>query len=85
MHYFYIVKQKASDIADGKPIKGAILMLVPQGDGSKVYREVMSEISGALAEKDQIITYLFDKNRNAVEAELETSLGNYYENKMKRR
>ena len=36
-------------------------MLVPQGDGSKVYREVMSEISGALAEKDQIITYLFDK------------------------
>lgn len=72
-------------IEDGKPIKGAILMLVPQGDGSKVYREVMSEISGALAEKDQIITYLFDKNRNAVEAELETSLGNYYENKMKRR
>nr|WP_264292578.1 PTS sugar transporter subunit IIA [Anaerostipes hadrus] len=72
-------------IEDGQPIKGAILMLVPQGDGSKVYREVMSEISGALAEKDQIITYLFDKNRNAVEAELETSLGNYYENKMKRR
>ena len=60
-------------------------MLVPQRDGSKVYREVMSEISGALAEKDQIITYLFDKNRNAVEVELETSLGNYYENKMKRR
>ena len=72
-------------IEDGQPIKGAILMLVPQGDGSKVYREVMSEISGALAEKDQIITYLFEKNRNAVEAELETSLGNYYENKMKRR
>ena len=45
-------------IEDGQPIKGAILMLVPQGDGSKVYREVMSEISGALAEKDQIITYL---------------------------
>ena len=72
-------------IEDGKPIKGAILMLVPQGDGSKAYREVMSEISGALAEKDQIITYLFEKNRNAVEAELEISLGNYYENKMKRR
>lgn len=72
-------------IENEQPIKGAILMLVPQGDGSKVYREVMSEISGALAEKDQIITYLFDKNRNAVEAELETSLGNYYENKMKRR
>ena len=38
-------------IEDGQPIKGAILMLVPQGDGSKAYREVMSEISGALARK----------------------------------
>lgn len=82
---FGFVYLKDEIIEDGQPIKGAILMLVPQGDVSKVYREVMSEISGALAEKDQIITYLFEKNRNAVEVELETSLGNYYENKMKRR
>ena len=82
---FGFVYLKDEIIENGQPIKGAILMLVPQGDVSKAYREIMSEISGALAEKDQIITYLFEKNRNAVEAELETSLGNYYENKMKRR
>lgn len=82
---FGFVYLKEEIIENDQPIKGAILMLVPQGDESKVYREVMSEISGALAEKDQIITYLFEKNRNAVEAELENSLGNYYENKMKRR
>lgn len=82
---FGFVYLKDEIIEDEQPIKGAILMLVPQKDVNKVYREVMSEISGALAEKDQIITYLFEKNRNAVEAELETSLGNYYENKMKRR
>lgn len=65
-------------------IRGAVLMLIPKEEGNRVFREVMSEVSGALAEKDQIITYLFQKNRKAVEAELEASLGSYFEKIMKR-
>lgn len=65
-------------------IQGAVLMLIPKEEGNQVFREVMSEVSGALAEKDQIITYLFQKNRKAVEAELEASLGSYFEKIMKR-
>lgn len=66
-------------------IHGAVLMLIPKVRDSKIYKEVMSEISGALAEKDQIITYLFEKNRKAVETQLENSLGNYYEKIMRRK
>lgn len=71
-----------------KPIKdkkdiilGAIVMLIPK-EGQRAYREVMSEISGALAEKEQIMTYLYHKNRKAAEIELENSLGNYYKKVM---
>lgn len=60
-------------------------MLIPSVNNHAVYREIMSEISGALAEKDQIITYLMNKNRNAVEAQLEICLGNYYEKIMRRK
>lgn len=69
----------------GQNIRGAILMLIPRNKEPKIYKEVMSEISGALAEKGQIITYLYEKNRKAVEAQLENSLGNYYEKIMRRK
>lgn len=69
----------------GQTICGAIIMLIPSVNNHAVYREIMSEISGALAEKDQIITYLMNKNRNAVEAQLEICLGNYYEKIMRKK
>lgn len=69
----------------GQNIRGAILMLIPRAKEPKIYKEVMSEISGALAEKGQIITYLYEKNRRAVETQLENSLGNYYEKIMRRK
>ncbi len=69
----------------GQNICGAVLMLIPKGKEIKIYREVMSEISGALAEKDQIITYLYDKDRKNVEEQLESSLGSYYEKIMRRK
>lgn len=62
-----------------REIKGAILMLIPKAHDIRIYREVMSEISGALAEKDHIINALYRKDRRSVELQLEESLGNYYE------
>ncbi|WP_443770881.1 PTS sugar transporter subunit IIA, partial [Anaerostipes sp.] len=62
-----------------REIKGAILMLIPKAHDIRIYREVMSEISGALAEKDHVINALYRKDRRSVELQLEESLGNYYE------
>ena len=80
--YIYL---KEPIVEQGSVIRGALLMLIPKVTDQVIYREVMSEVSGALAEKDQIITYLFHKNRKAVEAELEASLGSYFEKIMKRK
>lgn len=66
----------------GEVIQGAMVMLIPKGE-QRVYKEVMSEISGALAEKNQIMAYLYHKNRKAVQIELEDSLGRYYDKIMK--
>lgn len=79
--YIYL-KEPISD--QGCLIQGAVLMLIPKDERNQIYREVMSEVSGALAEKDQIITYLLHKDRRAVEVELEASFGNYFEKIMKR-
>jgi hypothetical protein len=45
----------------------------------------MSEVSGALAEKDQLILDLKERNRQEVELELEDSLGGYYEKIMRKK
>lgn len=79
--YIYL-KEPISD--QGCLIQGAVLMLIPKDERNQIYREVMSEVSGALAEKDQIITYLLHKDRRAVEVELEASFGNYFEKITKR-
>lgn len=68
-----------------RSIRGAILMLIPKTWEPQPYKDVMSEISGALAERDQILTYLYEKNREAVEAQLENSLGNFYEKMMRKK
>ena len=67
-------------------VLGAIVMLIPQeeGDQQKIYQEVMSEVSGSLAENDQIISKLCLKKRNEVSFELEKSLGNYYQQVIKK-
>ncbi|MDO4941666.1 MAG: BglG family transcription antiterminator [Lachnospiraceae bacterium] len=65
-------------------ILGAIVMLVPDdSDEEKIYQEIMSEVSGSMAENDQIINNLINKKRNEVSFELEKSLGNYYQCIMK--
>ena len=65
-------------------IEGAIVMLIPKARMS-VYKEVMSEISGALAEKEQLLTALKRKDRRTVEIHLENSLGTYYETMMRKK
>ena len=65
-------------------IQGAIVMLIPKAK-IRVYREVMSEISGALAEKEQILAALKRKDRRTVEIHLENSLGTYYETMMRKK
>ena len=66
-------------------ILGAMVMLIPEGEESKrkIYREVMSEVSGSLAENVQIVANLCLKKRNHVSFELEKYLGNYYQRIMK--
>ncbi len=65
-------------------ILGAIVMLVPErGNNSNLCKEVMSEVSGSLAENDTLVEYLIAKERNKVSFELEKSLGNYYQRVMK--
>lgn len=59
-------------------------MLIPKAK-IRVYREVMSEISGALAEKEQILAALKRKDRRTVEIHLENSLGTYYETMMRKK
>lgn len=59
-------------------------MLIPKARMS-VYKEVMSEISGALAEKEQLLTALKRKDRRTVEIHLENSLGTYYETMMRKK
>ena len=71
-------------IEDSNTIKGAIVMLIPKAK-TTVYKEVMSEISGALAEKEQLMAALDKKDRRTVEIHLENSLGTYYEMMMKKK
>lgn len=59
-------------------------MLIPKAK-TTVYKEVMSEISGALAEKEQLMAALDKKDRRTVEIHLENSLGTYYEMMMKKK
>ena len=59
-------------------------MLVPHEPIQKtIYQEVMSEVSGLLAEDEQMVSYLQDKKRNEVAFQLEKGLGNYYQRVMK--
>jgi hypothetical protein len=65
-------------------ILGAIVMLIPDARGQeKIYQEVMSEVSGSLAENEAIIASLIERERNKVSFELEKNLGNYYQRIMK--
>jgi transcriptional antiterminator len=65
-------------------ILGAIVMLIPDNKSQlKICQEVMSEVSGSLAENEEIIADLVGKERNKVSFELEKSLGNYYQRIMK--
>ena len=67
-----------------RQIVGAIVMLVPHEPIQKtIYQEVMSEVSGLLAEDEQMVSYLQDKKRNEVAFQLEKGLGNYYQRVMK--
>lgn len=66
-------------------ILGAIVMLVPDvhKEQQEIYKEVMSEVSGSLAEDEQIVACLIQKKRNEVSFELEKCLGNYCQRIMK--
>lgn len=65
-------------------VLGAIVMLIPDDpDEQRVYQEVMSEVSGTMAENEMVIVDLINKKRNDVSFELEKGLGNYYQRIMK--
>ncbi|MCQ2491622.1 MAG: BglG family transcription antiterminator [Lachnospiraceae bacterium] len=79
----YVALKKPIVAAEGV-IQGAIVVLVPEERYQQdVYKEVMSEVSGTLAENDKIIGYLLHGQRNEVAFELEKALGNYYQRIMK--
>lgn len=81
----YISLKEPIDSEEGT-ILGAIVMLVPEVNVDQqqdIYKEVMSEASGSLAEDEQIIANLIQKKRNAVSFELEKCLGNYCQRVMK--
>ncbi len=79
----YVALKKPFESEEGM-IRGAIVLLVPEDRYQQdVYKEVMSEVSGSIAENDKIIDYLISGQRNAVAFELEKALGNYYQRIMK--
>lgn len=59
-------------------VKGAVVMLTPE-DGTTICIDVMSTISGALIESEELITYLHHVDQEAFVVTLERYLGQYYE------
>ena len=59
-------------------VKGAVVMLTPECE-TEVCLEVMSTISGALIENEDMIAYLHSANKQAFAIALEQYLGQYYQ------
>ncbi len=59
-------------------VKGAVVMLTPEYE-TEICLEVMSTISGALVESEELITYLHSINQQAFVITLEQYLGQYYQ------
>lgn len=81
---FGYIALKEPLITEEGPVQGAIVMLIPfeEGEQQRIYQEVMSEVSGALAENELIRSNLCKKEREIVSFEFEKCLGNYYQSKM---
>lgn len=69
----------------GRLVIGAIIMLIPEDEERQsIHKCVMSEISGALADNENIVHSLQERNREGLLKELEKSLGSYYQKVMKK-